>query len=56
MESDADAAQEAIARGWKLKSYENPLERPVWDAVMNRWYFLDDAYNVFQADDWDELP
>ena len=56
MESDPDAAQEARARGWKLASYENPLERPVWDVTLNRWYYLDDAYNAFECFDWDELP
>lgn len=54
MESDADAAQEAVARGWKLRSFEDPTMRPVWDAMRCRWMFLDNQYGSFEAYDWPE--
>lgn len=56
IEADADAAQEAIARGWRLASWQDPEMTPVWYAHRNRWMYLDDNYGAYEAHDWDELP
>lgn len=37
-------AKMAHAFGWKLSSWENPLEMPVWDSMAGVWYRLDDSY------------
>jgi hypothetical protein len=53
IESNADAAQEALARGWRLASWQDPLMVPVWYAHRNRWMFLDDNFGSAEALDWD---
>lgn len=54
MESDADTAQQARARGYKLESWQDPQMVPVWDAVRSKWMFLDNQYGSFEAYDWPE--
>ena len=38
-------AEQAHSFGWKLSSWENPLEVPVWDSMTGLWYRLDDSFN-----------
>lgn len=45
IESSHHHAQMAHSFGWKLSSWENPLEVPVWDSVTGLWYRLDDSFN-----------
>jgi len=44
MESDPVIAQYARDWGWKLESWQNPLEVPVWHALNQRWYMLDNNW------------
>jgi len=45
MESSHAAASLALSKGWKLSSWENPLESIVYHAGEGAWYLLDDNYN-----------
>lgn len=54
IEQDADAAQLAVSRGYKLRSWQDPLFVPVWDAVHGLWLSLDDAYGSVALLNWDE--
>lgn len=54
IESDANAAQEARARGWKLQSWQDPLFEPVWDSVHSMWLSLDDQFGSVALLDWDK--
>jgi hypothetical protein len=54
MESNADAAQEARARGWKLDSWQDPVFEPVWDATHSLWLMLDDEFGSVALLNWDE--
>lgn len=44
IESDAKAAGMALRFGYKLSRYDNPFDKPVYDAVDNTWYFLNDDF------------
>jgi hypothetical protein len=44
IESDAKAAGMAKRFGWKLSRYDNPLEMPVYDAVLGQWFLFDNNY------------
>lgn len=45
IESNASAADEARAYGWKLAPWQDPKEIPVYDPFMRTWYLLDDDFN-----------
>lgn len=45
IESDPVSAQLARHYGWKLQSWQNPLEQPVFDAVSGQWFLLDNSYS-----------
>jgi hypothetical protein len=44
IESDAQMAQDARWFGWKLETWEDPLETPIYDRSTGYWYLLDDSY------------
>ena len=44
IESDSKAAEMAKRYGWKLSSWENPAEIPVYDALSATWFLLDDDF------------
>jgi len=44
MEADADVAEFAKSRGWKLERWQDPEFEPVWYASEGRWFYLDDFY------------
>lgn len=44
IESDAQMAQDARWFGWKLETWEDPLETPIYDRSTGHWYLLDDSY------------
>ena len=44
IEQSASAASRARANGWKLSSYQDSLFEPLWDAVDQSWWLLDDDY------------
>lgn len=44
IESDAMAAREAREHGWKLHTYQDPQQTPVYDAVAGEWFYLRDDY------------
>ena len=54
VEADADAAQEARMRGWKLESWQDPLFEPVWITSQNKWFLLDDDGGSVELLDWED--
>ena len=40
MESDPIMAEMAREFGWKLESWQNPVDVPVYEATSGVWYFL----------------
>jgi hypothetical protein len=44
IESNERAASVAREMGWKLWSWENPKNVPVYDSVTNEWFYLDDLF------------
>lgn len=44
MEQQSQVAEDARLYGWKLKSWEDPLEVPVYDAWSGQVYKLKDDY------------
>lgn len=44
IESDADAAEMARLSGWKLYSWDNPAETPVFDNNLDKWFVLDEKF------------
>lgn len=44
IESNAKAAATAKDFGWKLNTWQNPLEVPVFDTQKREWRLLDDVY------------
>lgn len=46
IESDAQWAAVARSYGWKLNTWQNPLEVPVYDARNREWLLLDDHYGA----------
>jgi hypothetical protein len=45
IESDAWQAELARAHGWKLRPWEDPLVRPVYDRSVQAWFFLDNYFH-----------
>lgn len=45
IESSGEAARAARVNGWKLSSWDNPVEVPVYDTVQDCWWVLDDSFN-----------
>lgn len=43
-ESNAQFARVCRDNGWKLHSWEDPADRPVFDLVAGVWYRLDDKF------------
>lgn len=46
MESNAKTAEMARDYGWKLRSFEDPAEVPVFYQTLGVWVLLDDQYNL----------
>jgi hypothetical protein len=44
MESDAQTAEWARGRGWKLRNHDDPASTPIKDNTTNSWWLLDDNY------------
>jgi hypothetical protein len=44
MEADADVAEYAKSRGWKLERWQDPEFEPVWYATEGQWFYLDNFY------------
>lgn len=44
IESDARFAENAKKFGWKLESWQNPSEEPIFDYVTGSWFALDDFF------------
>jgi hypothetical protein len=40
MESDPIVAEMAREFGWKLESWQNPVDVPIFEATSGVWYFL----------------
>jgi hypothetical protein len=47
MESDARAAKKAKEYGWKLESWQNPYEVPIFNRNDNQWFLLDNSFRTF---------
>lgn len=50
LESSPTAAGTARARGWKLRSHQDPLAVPVYDPYDGTWYLLTDDYERVRTD------
>lgn len=50
IESDKRAHSEAVAFGWKLYSWEDPRDVPVFDRLSGNWYWLDDNFQRVEPD------
>ena len=46
IESDAQWASVAKSYGWKLSTWQNPAEVPVYDTRNREWLLLDDHYGA----------
>ena len=44
VEDNAISAAKAKRMGWKLESWQDPLDTPVWDFSSGLWYTLNDSY------------
>jgi hypothetical protein len=44
MESNSYYREMSIEFGWKLESWQDPKEVPVFDGMSGVWYFLDDNF------------
>ena len=49
VESNADRAAEARRYGWKISRYEDPAVVPVYDAVLEQWFLLDDEFGRLEV-------
>lgn len=45
IESNAEWATKARTFGWKLSPWDDPAWVPVFDAVENKWWLLDDGFD-----------
>lgn len=50
IENSPTAARTARMRGWKLQSWHNPLEEPIYDPYDRLWYLLTDDYERVRTD------
>ena len=50
IESDKRSRDEAMAFGWKLASWEDPMRVPVMDRMSGKWYWLDDDFRRVELD------
>jgi hypothetical protein len=46
IESDARWAELAKSYGWKLESWQDPIQVPVYDAIKAEWFRLTDDYAI----------
>ena len=46
IESDARWAELAKSYGWKLESWQDPIQVPVYDAIKAEWFQLTDDYAI----------
>ncbi|PRA13295.1 hypothetical protein CQ010_01225 [Arthrobacter sp. MYb211] len=44
MEGNSETARDALAKGWKIPTTEDPKLVPYYDVMDNCWYLLDDDY------------
>lgn len=53
IESNYVAAAKAKRMGWKLESWQDPKQEPVWDCISGEWYVLADDYTrkVYDANE-----
>lgn len=49
-ESNAQFADVCRLNGWKLRSWQNPSDTPVLDAVSGLWWRLDDKFGRVSMD------
>ena len=48
IENDAELAKRAASLGWKLHSWQNPLEEPFWHYRLG-WSLIDDKHKIIPA-------
>lgn len=46
IESDARLAEIAKSYGWKLSTWQKPVQIPVYNSLKKQWYLLDDEYGA----------
>lgn len=44
IESNAEARHQALVYGWKINSWDDPLDIPVYDRLKGSWFALDDDF------------
>jgi hypothetical protein len=44
IESSGSLAEQSKWFGWKLESWEDPLEAPIYDVMSAKWYLFDDNF------------
>lgn len=44
IESSGSLAEQSRHFGWKLESWQNPIESPAYDVMSAKWYLFDDNY------------
>lgn len=44
IESDPAFAAMALHYGWKLKSWQSPVDEPIYDLLLGEWFVLDDDF------------
>jgi hypothetical protein len=46
MESKSNPAQLALMKGWKCRTWDKPIDVPVFNVIHGVWFLLDDEFNV----------
>lgn len=50
MESSAAHAQTAREYGWKLSTHDDPESKPIWYAIHQKWFMLDNMYGFREVE------
>jgi len=51
IEGSAYFRDEALANGWKIESWQDPLTVPVFDACTGEWFLLDNDFGRVLTDE-----
>ena len=44
IESQVESAKQAKSYGWKLETWQEPKNEPVYDTLKGEWFLLDDNF------------
>lgn len=51
IESESFFREMALAKGWKIESWQDPLTVPVFDECLGEWFLLDDNFGRAATDE-----